>query len=428
MTTYEVTPSNVSGKINIPTSKSHTLRAILFALFAKGKTKIHHYLQSPDAIAMAKAIEAFGAKVEIEKDTMIIEGVGPHLKPAEDVIDSGNSGIVYRFIAAVGALVDQYTIITGDHSIRHQRPIAPLLSALEQLGCFAKSSRGDDMGPIIVKGPITNNQATLEAKDSQYVSALLIAGAFAPTSFEIYVKNPGEIPWMKLTLDWLDRFNISYENEEFKRYKIFGNHKLDGFDYTVPGDFSSAAFPIAAALVTGSEVTLCPIDMSDSQGDKLVIETLRKMGANIVIDEKSQTLSVKQPSKLKGIDIDLNPFIDAITILAVIGCFAEGETKLYNGEIARKKECDRIACITKELKKMGADIEEMLDGLIVRKSKLKGADLETHKDHRMVMSLTVAALGATSKSSVLDTDVVSKTFPTFFEEMKKLGANLKAVS
>ncbi|PCI93578.1 3-phosphoshikimate 1-carboxyvinyltransferase [Candidatus Aerophobetes bacterium] len=427
MPSYEITPCKVHGKLKIPTSKSHTLRAILFALLAEGKTTIHHYLNSPDTLAMLNAIKLFGAKVQVEESKIRVEGIAGQIKCCENVIDSGNSGIVYRFIAAIAALSDSYTIITGDHSIRHQRPIKPLLEALEQLGCFAKSSRDDDHAPIIIKGPISKNTATLEAKDSQYISALLIAGAFAKKPFEIHVKNPGETPWMMLTLDWLDRFSIKYENHGFKRYKIFGGSKIKGFDYTVPGDFSSAAYPIAAALVTKSSVTIHPIDMNDSQGDKHLIDVLKKMGASIEIDDDKKTLTVNETHKLSGMKIDLNPMIDAITILAVIGCFAEGETLLYNGEIARKKECDRIHCIAKELKKMGADIEERPDGLLIKQSKLNGAKLETHKDHRLVLSLSVAALGASSSSTILDVDVVKKTFPTFYEDMKHLNASIRQI-
>ena len=236
MTTYEIAPSKVSGKAKIPTSKSHSLRAILFGLLANGKTKISHYLNSPDIFAMIHAIQCYGAKVEINKSAIEIEGVDGKLLPCEDVIDSGNSGIVYRFIAAIAALSDQYTIITGDHSIRHQRPIEPLLSALEQLGCFAKSSRGDGDGPVIIRGPIENTKASFEAQDSQFVSSLLFACAFSKNPVELKAINPGEIPWVKLSLCWLDRLNIPYENQKFQSYKVFGGAKIQGFEYTVPGD------------------------------------------------------------------------------------------------------------------------------------------------------------------------------------------------
>lgn len=419
---YNVKPGRLSGTIEIPPSKSHTHRALLFALLANGTSKIHKYLDSPDSAAMLKAIKALGATVIKSEDTLEITGVGPHLKPSDDVINAGNSGIVLRFIGALSALIPAYTVITGDHSIRTRRPVKPLLEALEQLGVFAKSMRGDGYAPVIIAGPLGGGSCTLDGQDSQPISALLVAASFASKKTEIHVTNPGEKPWIDLTLSWFDFLGLPYENHEYTRYVIPGGASYSGFDYTVPGDFSSLAFPLAAALVTDSEVTIENVDRNDVQGDKKLLDALTKMGANIT--SEGRTLHVKKGPPLKGCTLDINDYIDAITILAVIGCFAEGETVLTNAAIARKKECDRIHAIATELKKMRADIEEKEDGLIIRSSKLKGAIVDTYHDHRMVMSLTVAALGAEGDSVIQDTQCVAKTYPNFKEHMTRLGAKL----
>jgi 3-phosphoshikimate 1-carboxyvinyltransferase len=371
---------------------------------------------------MLKAIKALGATAVKSADTLEITGVGPHLKPSDDVISAENSGIVLRFIGALSALIPAYTVITGDHSIRTRRPVKPLLEALEQLGVFAKSMRGDGYAPVIIAGPLSGGSCTLDGQDSQPISALLVAASFASKKTEIHVTNPGEKPWIDLTLSWLDFLELPYENHEYTRYVIPGGASYSGFGYTVPGDFSSLAFPVAAALVTGSEVTIENVDRNDVQGDKKLLDALTQMGANIT--SEGRTLHVKKAHLLKGCTLDINDYIDAITILAVIGCFAEGETVLTNAAIARKKECDRIHAIATELKKMGADIEEKEDGLIIRPSKLKGATVDTYHDHRMVMSLTVAALGAEGESVVQDTQCVAKTYPNFREHMIQLGAEL----
>lgn len=419
---YNVSPGNLSGTIEIPPSKSHTHRALLFALLAKETSKIHNYLDSPDSAAMLKAIQALGATVTKSADTLEVTGVGPHLKPSDDVINAENSGIVLRFIGALSALIPAYTVITGDHSIRTRRPVKPLLEALEQLGVFAKSMRGDGYAPIIIAGPLSGGSCTLDGQDSQPISALLIAASFASKKTEIHVTNPGEKPWIDLTLSWFHFLGLPYKNHEYTRYVIPGGGSYLGFDYTVPGDFSSLAFPLAAALVTGSEVIIENVDQTDVQGDKKLLDALRKMGANIV--SEGRTLHVKKGSALKGCALDINDYVDSITILAVIGCFAEGETVLSNAAIARKKECDRIHAITTELKKMGADIEEKEDGLVIRPSKLKGTTVDTYYDHRMVMSLTVAALGAEGDSIIQDVECVAKTYPNFKEHMTLLGAKL----
>lgn len=425
MTQYLVKQSKLQGEIAIPPSKSHTLRAILFGSLAKGKSFVRNYLPSTDAQAMIEACRLLGAKLYVSDNTIEIEGINGKLDHTEDVINAGNSGIVLRFCSAIGALASRPVVITGDHSIRHQRPMKPLLDALSQLGANTASMRGDHYAPVIIQGPILSGKAVINGEDSQPVSALLIASAFAnqPTEFEVV--NPGELPWIDLTLYWFDKLGIKYENKAYQRYRLLGNSSYDGFDYTVPGDFSSAAFPIAAALVTGSELTLKNVDMEDPQGDKELVYVLKKMGADIRINEQTKTLEVKKSGMLKGINIDINNFIDAITILAVVACHAEGETLIHNASVAKQKECNRIQCIATELQKMGADIIETENGLRIRKSTLHGATVNTYNDHRMAMSLAVAAMNAKGETLIAPTSCVSKTFPTFAQNFEALGAKIK---
>lgn len=424
MSRYLVSQKRLKGEIDIPASKSHTLRAILFGAMGLGKTTIHHCLLSSDVHAMIAACRLLGATVEVSANTLEIQGINGKISWTEDVINASNSGIVLRFCSAIGALAANPVVITGDHSIRHQRPMLPLLDGLGQLGVTATSMRGDGYAPIIIQGPIKPGKATISGEDSQPVSALLIAAAFAEGPIELHVRNPGELPWVALTLDWFDRLGISYKNRGFEYYRLPGNSHYAGFSYTVPGDFSSAAFPIAAALVTNSELTLKNIDMQDPQGDKKLIPTLQKMGALIEIDALNKMLHVKKSRKLKGIDVDINDFIDAITILAVVACYAEGETCIRNASVAKQKECNRIQSIATELRKMGADIIETEDGLRIQGSVLKGADVHSYHDHRMAMSLTVAALGAEGETTISSVECVSKTFPSFMQDFNRLGANI----
>jgi len=425
MTQYLVKKALLKGDIVIPASKSHTLRSILFGSLGKGKSVIHHYLPSTDTQAMIEACRLFGATLDVSSERIDILGINGKIDQAEDVINAGNSGIVLRFCSAIGALSKHPVVITGDHSIRHQRPMKPLLDGLSQLGVSTTSMRGDGYAPVIIQGPITSGKALIYGEDSQPVSAMLIASAFAEGPIEIDVKNPGEKPWIALTLDWFDRLGISYENHEFKQYRLPGNSRYDGFEYDVPGDFSSAAFPIAAALITQSNITLKNIDMSDSQGDKELIRVFQRMGGIIEIDEHSKTIHVKKGSVLTGVQIDINDFVDGITILAVVACFAEGETRIHNAAIAKQKECNRIQCIATELRKMGAAIIETEDGLLIRKSSLKGTRVNSYHDHRMVMSLAVAAMGAEGETCISSVECVSKTFPTFMRDLNALGADIE---
>lgn len=428
MSRYLVKKGMVQGEITIPASKSHTLRAILFGAMAKGKSRIDAYLPSNDAKAMIEACRLFGATLDVTANTIEIQGIGGKIESTEDVINAGNSGIVLRFCACVGALAKHPVVITGDHSIRHLRPMKPLLDGLSQLGVNAASMRGDNYAPVIIQGPIKPGKTVVLGVDSQPVSALLIASAFASGPVEIEVESPGEKPWIDLTLNWFDMLGIPYENHAYERYRLQGNQQIEGFHYRVPGDLSSAAFPVAAALVTNSELTLHNIDMRDSQGDKELIRVFQQMGGRIEIDESAKIVRVKKGGQLKGIKVDINRFIDGITILAVVACFAEGETEIVNAAVAKQKECNRIRCIAEELRKMGADITETEEGLLIRKSPLKGADVYSHCDHRMAMSLAVAALGADGETAISSVECVAKTFPTFPRDFRALGASLEEVA
>ncbi|MFQ5728969.1 MAG: 3-phosphoshikimate 1-carboxyvinyltransferase, partial [Waddliaceae bacterium] len=342
---------------------------------------------------------------------------------AKGEIDAGNSGIVLRFIAGIAALGDSPIVITGDHSIRHQRPMGPLLEALNRLGVKAESANG--YAPIMIQGPLRGGRATVNGQDSQPVSALLMAGSLCANGIDLEVAEPGEKPWVDVTLAWLQRLGVPIENDEYKHYRVPGGAVWDGFEYTVPGDWSSAAFPMAAALVTGSELTINNGNLYDSQGDKVLVNILRQMGANI--EENDDSLHVASDGTLEGIEVDINDCIDVITIVSVIACHASGTTRITNAGVARSKECNRIACIASELKKMGAQIAEMDDGLVIEGSKLHGAEVESYGDHRMAMSLAVAALGATGTSVVNDVDCVAKTYGSFPGDFRKMGANIEVV-
>jgi 3-phosphoshikimate 1-carboxyvinyltransferase len=425
MPSFNVQPSFLAGNLTVPPSKSHTLRAIFFAALAKGTSYIEHFLHSPDTTAMIEAVRLFGAEVTIHENGLEICGFSGKPKPPGDVIQCGNSGQVLRFIGALAGLLPYYTILTGDPSIRQNRPIQPLLEGLNQLGAFAVSSLDNGYAPVIIKGPLTKPNAMVDGEDSQPISGLLMAGAFAPYPIELHVKNPGEKPWIDLTLHWFQKLGIPYQCSDYSYYRMEGNAQVNGFTYRVPGDFSTAAFPIAAALITNSQLTLHNLHMNDCQGDKALIPLLQKMGARFVMDEKKHTLTVQSGTKLQGIKVDINDFVDALPILAVLGCFAEGRTEIFNAAIARKKESDRIHLMAKELKKMGARIEEKPDGLVIDNAQLCGAELNTYHDHRLALALTTAAFAAKTPSKILGVECIAKTYLRFYEDFKAIGARIE---
>jgi 3-phosphoshikimate 1-carboxyvinyltransferase len=417
---YQIFPSVLQGVLSPPSSKSHTLRSILFASLAEGTSCLTGLLDSPDAEAMKRACIGLGAEIlEDNVSQLRIRGVAGRPQLARDVIHSGNSGQVLRFVSAVAALSSGYTVLTGDASVRTLRPIAPLMEGLRGLGAFCAAN--EDHPPLVIRGPIQPGYTTLDGADSQPVSALLIAASLLRGTSEIHVRNPGELPWVALTLKWLTCLGVAWENEAYSRLRVYGRGGFSSFTYTVPADFSSLLYPIVAAIVTGSSISLENVDCSDVQGDKEVLVWLQAMGAQLTVDVERRRIQVQPGSLLQGRDIDVNPCIDSLPLLAVVACFAEGKTRLYNAAIARKKESDRLSAITTELRKMGAQILETAEALY-------GARLESHCDHRIVMALSVAALGARGASQLEGCQWVQKSYPGFFADMQHLGAKMKLMS
>jgi 3-phosphoshikimate 1-carboxyvinyltransferase len=413
--------SKLQGTVRLPPSKSHTLRSILFASLAYGASKITNVLSSPDTEAMISACRILGAEITVENG-MTIRGRGGNLALCDHLIDAQNSGQVLRFIAACGALSSDYLYITGDASIKTKRPVMPLCDGIHQLGGLAIACGNDNHAPIIVKGPIKSGNVIIDGADSQPVSALLIVASQLEGETRITVQNMGERPWLLLTLDWLKRLGVSCGCEGENVFIVEGKKEIQGFTYKVPGDLSSLAFFLVAALICESDIVIEDVDFDDVQGDKVIIEILEAMNARFDKDIKNKKIAVRGPQELIGIDIDVNNCVDALPILAVCGSFASGKTRLYNGAICRHKESDRIHAMCTELSKMGAHIVEKSDGLIIEKSSLSGGELFSWQDHRVALALSVAALSASTPSTILEANCIQKSYPSFFADCKMLGA------
>lgn len=417
---FIVKPSKISGSVSIPGSKSHTIRALVFALLADGESVIEEPLVSSDTESCLGMIRHFGAGVETEGRLWRVKGKGGVPDVPADVVDIGNSGTSLYIGMGLAALADGYSVFTGDGQIRN-RPADALLKSIPDLGGEAFSTRGNNKPPVVIRGRIKGGETSVEAVTSQYLTSLLIAAPLASGDTVINVPLLNEVPYVKMTLDWLDRLGIKYENRDYRKFIIEGNQKYKSFRGYIPADFSSGTFFLAAAAITGAELELRGLDFNDSQGDKEVVNILRKMGAEV--DTGNMKINIRG-GRLSGGEFDLNAIPDSLPALAVAGCFAKGETRLVNVAQARLKETDRIAVMCSELKKMGADIEERADGLIIRESGLKGAKVDGHHDHRVAMALSVAGLAADGETRIDTAESVSVTFPNFFNLMKSINADI----
>ena len=419
----KVEKSQTHGSIMIPGSKSHTIRALFIASLAGGTSVIVNPLISKDTLSAINVCRSFGIKFESGEDRFIVHGFNGVPCVPEDVVDVGNSGTTLRFAMMTAGLIDGCTVFTGDYQIR-KRPLGALIRFMNELGGEVFSSRGNDMAPVVVKGRLRGGRAQLDAVTSQYLSSILINAPLLDGDTYIEVTRLNEIPYVEMTMWWLNNQGIEYKNDQFKNIHIRGGQKYKPFNISIPGDFSSATFFMVLAAISGGEFILRNLNRTDSQGDKKVLDYLQEMGAFVTYTEESIII---KGNGLKGIEIDMNSTPDALPAMAVAGCFAEGETRLVNVPQARLKETDRIHVMCTELRSMGADIEELPDGLIIRKSRLKGCKVRGYDDHRIVMALTVAGLNSDGETTIDTAEAMNVTFPAFPQLIRECGGNIELI-
>jgi 3-phosphoshikimate 1-carboxyvinyltransferase len=418
--------SRLKGSVSIPASKSHTIRAVALASLAQGQSLIRNPLASGDTDAAILCYGAFGAGIDTsDPNVWKVTGLGGRIVPPSQTIDVLNSGTTLRIAMGSAALAQpgQTTTFTGDEQIQ-SRPIAPLMEALGNLGAKCKSLKDNGKAPVAVTGQIRGGFTRIEAKTSQYLTSLLICTPLASADTDIEVTLLHEPGYAQMTLDWLDKQGIVYEHDDLRRFHIKGGQSYKAFDLPVPADFSSATFFLCAAAMFGDGVTLNGLDFTDSQPDKAVVDYLRAMGAKITAGADGITV---HGGSLRGIDIDMNATPDALPAMAVTGAYAEGTTRLLNVPQARTKETDRIRCMAEELTKLGARVEELPDGLVVHQSKLKPTHLNARSDHRIVMALSLAAMGMGQPCTIDTAEAMRVTFPDFVTLMQSLGADMKLI-
>lgn len=416
----KVNKSTTRGCVRIPGSKSHTIRALFIASLADGISEITNPLISSDALSAVEVCKALGAKIEAEGNKYTIQGFSGIPQTPVDIINVGNSGTTLRFGVMTAGLSEGCSVFTGDYQIR-RRPLGPLIEALNELGAEVFSTRNNGMAPVVVRGRLKGGKAQLDAVTSQYLSSILINSPLLEKDTEIIITRLNEVPYVEMTMWWLDRHGIKYTNNDFKKFIIKGNQKYNAFNMVIPGDFSSATFFCVLAAISGEEFTLENLDMTDPQGDKLVLSILEDMGAKVSYGAKGIII---KGDILSGREIDMNSIPDALPAMAVAGCFAEGETRLVNVPQARMKETDRIHVMCTELSKMGANIEELPDGLVIKQSKLRGCSVNGHDDHRIVMALAIAGLNIMGETVIDTAEAMNVTFPEFVDIITGCGGKM----
>lgn len=413
------------GNVTPPSSKSQCIRGIIFGLLSSGTTRLLNPLQSDDVNDAMRVCQNLGAEIALNNNALLINSIGLPLSVQNDAINTGNSGITTHFIMPLLGLrknPDSPLRVDCNEQMR-QRPIQSFITTLRSLGLIIEYEREDGRLPITIHGELKGGTAEVDGITSQYISALLIALPCAKSSSTIIVKNLHERPYMEMTLYWLKMQNIQYSHQHEDSQDIFhiqGNQVYQPRELVIPGDFSSASYLIAAAVLLNGRVILNGLNMHDPQGDKQLITILQTMGADINATHEDIVINGGKP--LQGIIIDANDIPDLLPTLAVIGTFASGKTTITNVPHARIKETDRIHSITDGLLCLGAKIEQHGDGITVQQSNLIGTKVNGYGDHRTVMALAIAGLIADGETIIEGSEAINKTFPTFVELMQSLGA------
>lgn len=418
----KVEKSTLGGTISCPPNKSYTHRAIFLASLAKGSSIIKNALKSRDTVATINVCREFGADIQEEQDNLKVVGV-EEFDRLDILADAQNSGTTIRIAAAIAALRDAKTTLTGDESLR-KRPMMPLLDALESLG--AKCTSNDGKPPITVIGKMKGGEITIPGNiSSQFISALFIA---APRTKGITINIRSELvskPYLEATISSMKKFGASVDTiEPYKKYRI-EPQRYKNTTLTIPSDFSSIALLLSASVLVGKNLSIEAAIGDLSQGDEAVINILENMGADILLQNNS--ITVRASDRLSGGRFDLSNTPDLLPPLAILALKCEKPLELYNVRHARFKETDRIAILARELSKIGIGVVEKEDGLVLNPPKeLKSAELDPEDDHRLFMAFCIASMYV-GGCIVLDLESVDVSYPTFVEDMNRVGARISIV-
>ncbi|MFQ6088707.1 MAG: 3-phosphoshikimate 1-carboxyvinyltransferase [Candidatus Methanofastidiosia archaeon] len=397
------------GEIEAPPSKSYTHRATVMSFLAKGESTILNPLISLDTSKTFEGVKALGAKINKNKI------LGGNFKTPENILDCGGSGTTLRLLTGVSCFLDGIVVFTGNKSLR-KRPMKDLLETLKSLKARIWSREG--FLPIATRGGLEGGKVTLDCKkSSQFLSSLLISLPLAKRDSEVKVKNLKSKPYVEITEEMLKKFGIEVERRN-DVYKIPANQSYKPQRYKIMGDFSQAAFFMVAAAIANKKITVKNLNFKTKQGDKKIVDILKRMGADVLVSKKAITV---WGGDLKGEKIDCSSIPDLFPILCILGAFAKGKTLLYNAHHLHYKESDRIKNMASELRKLGIKTEERHDGLMVYQGDLKrNIVLNSHDDHRICMALSVAALKS-ENITIKNVDCVSESYPNFFDDLKRIG-------
>jgi 3-phosphoshikimate 1-carboxyvinyltransferase len=414
------TVDRLNAVLRVPGSKSYTHRALIVAALADGESIIQNALLSEDTLYTQRALGLLGAEIEHDDNTLRVRGTnGAIANPGQEVY-LGNAGTSVRLLTSIAALGQGTFIITGSKRMQ-ERPIQDLLDALAGLGVRAYTKENTGCPPVVIEsngfeGGKTELKGNLS---SQYLSSILLASPYARR--DVHIGITGDLvskPYVDMTMETMRSFGVKVDHKQYRSFHVMAGQHYLARTYEVEGDASSACYFWATAAVTKGKVTITNISPNSLQGDMGFLEILKQMGCKVNRDDCGITV---EGGNLNGIEVDMRYMPDVVPTLSVVAAFAQGNTVIKRVAHLRIKETDRLKAVANELGKMGIEVQEKIDGLIIEGGKPKGAAIETYNDHRMAMSFALAGL-VVPGVKIREEACVQKSFPDFWEKLEELYA------
>lgn len=416
----KVSPRKLSGTVSVPPSKSAAHRAIICAALARGKSIVRPIELSNDISATIDCMRRFGAEISLDGDTLSIDGTNIFSADTAE-LDCGESGSTLRFLIPIAAAGGVSAEFVG-HGKLPERPIGVYTDCLPPKGVQCITQGGL---PLKISGRLQSGIYEVPGNiSSQFITGLLLSLPLLDGDSEIRLTSPAQsVGYIDMTINIMKDFGVEVETTE-NGWKISGGQEYKSRSFTVEGDWSQAAFFMTAAAL-GEEIIIDNLTTASAQGDKECVNIYRRFGAEV---EETDGKIIIRPNRLVGIEIDAENIPDTVPALAVAAALAEGRTVIKGAARLRIKECDRLAAMTNGLTRLGAKIQETADGLMIDGVKsLAGGEAEGYNDHRIVMSLAVAAVRSEGDITISDMESVNKSYPSFFEDYKKLGGSADVI-
>lgn len=410
--------SHFAGQIRLPGSKSLSNRLLLMAALARQSVTLDGFLESDDTARLREALTALGWRVE-GTTSVVIEPATP--LPASARLFLGNAGTAVRPLTAVLTTFPGEFVLEGEPRM-HERPIGPLVDALRELGADIECQGLEGFLPLRIRGAsLAGGKARVDATlSSQFITALLMAAPRAREAVEfVTVGDEVSLSYVDMTIRQLALFGIAVERPAPRTYRVQPQTFRAPARLTVEGDATAASYFLGAGAIAGGPVRVIGAGKESCQGEIAFADVLSKMGAQITWGPDWVEVA---GGRLQGVDLDLRDLPDAAMTLATVALFAQGPTTIRGVANWRVKETDRQAALAQELRKVGAQVELLEDGIrVTPPSPLRSAEIETYNDHRMAMSFALASLGPVPQT-ILDPACVNKTFPHFFTEWERLAS------